>query len=192
MGFVSILSFTHQLVKERVQPGDPAVDATAGNGVDTLFLAKLVGENGTVHAVDIQEQALRNTAARLDAALPAAHRTVLHHRSHAELADIVPADQWGQVAAVMFNLGYLPGDDHATVTLTESTLTALAAAAEAIRPGGIITIVLYTGHPGGREEADAVEAWAAALPQNRYQVLQYRFFNQKNSPPYLLAIEKRL
>ncbi|CAG7646794.1 class I SAM-dependent methyltransferase [Paenibacillus allorhizosphaerae] len=190
MGFVSILSFTHQLVKERVSPGDTAVDATAGNGVDTLFLAALVGPNGVVHAVDVQAQALRNTATRLNEALPD-HRTLLHHRSHAELQSIVPTDRWGQVAAVMFNLGYLPGDDHATVTQPDSTLTALAAAAEAIRRGGIITVVLYTGHPGGKEEANAVEAWAAALPQKAYQVLQYRFFNQKNNPPYLLAIEKR-
>ncbi|TVY09744.1 tRNA (mnm(5)s(2)U34)-methyltransferase [Paenibacillus cremeus] len=193
MGFISILSFAHKLIEERTYAGDIAVDATAGNGVDTVFLARLVGSEGTVHAFDVQRQALDSTAARVDKECPdhGPDAVRLHLRSHAELPQVLSPDEHGRVAAVMFNLGYLPGDDHATITQPESTLSALTASAEALRRGGIITAVLYTGHPGGAEEAEAVEQWAAALPQKEFQVLQYRFFNQKNHPPYLIAIEKR-
>jgi predicted methyltransferase len=190
VGFVSILSFAHQLIEARVQPGEAVIDATAGNGVDTLFLARLVGPGGVVHAFDIQPEALEQTASRLAKEQPDSD-VRLHLRSHAELLEAVPAEQQGRVAAVMYNLGYLPGQDHATVTQPDSTLAALEASCTALRRGGVITIVLYTGHPGGMEEAEAVEAWAAALPQKEYQVMQYRFLNQKNHPPYVIAIEKR-
>ncbi|MCZ8523941.1 MULTISPECIES: class I SAM-dependent methyltransferase [Paenibacillus] len=191
MGFLSILSFAHKLVEERVRPRDTAVDATAGNGNDTVFLARLVGSEGSVHAFDIQPRAIEQTAQRLRKELPELEQRVhLHLRSHGEMDQALPEMTDG-LAAAMFNLGYLPGDDHATVTLPETTLEALAAAARLLRRGGIITAVLYTGHPGGLEEAEAVERWAAALPQREYQVLQYRFINQVNTPPYVIAIEKR-
>jgi predicted methyltransferase len=190
VGFVSILSFAHQLIEARVQPGEIVIDATAGNGVDTVFLSRLVGSAGVVHAFDIQSHALEQTALRLAAEQPDSD-VRLHLCSHAELLERVPQEQHGKVAAVMYNLGYLPGQDHAVITTASSTLPALDASAQLLRRGGVITIVLYTGHPGGMEEAEAVEAWAAALPQKEFQVLQYRFLNQKNHPPYVIAIEKR-
>ncbi|MCZ8512605.1 methyltransferase domain-containing protein [Paenibacillus filicis] len=191
MGFLSILSTAHKLIEERLQPGETAVDATAGNGVDTAFLARLAGPSGTVHAFDIQAEALEQTSGRLAKERLGDRDVRLHLRSHDEMLEAVPAEQHGSVAAVMFNLGYLPGQDHATVTRPDTTIAALDAAARLLRKGGIITIVLYTGHPGGQAEAEAVERWAAELPQRLYQSLQVRFVNQKNSPPYLIAVEKR-
>ncbi|MFB6364349.1 class I SAM-dependent methyltransferase [Paenibacillus elgii] len=191
MGFVSILSFAHKLIEERVQPGEAVVDATAGGGVDTAFLAHLVGPAGTVHAFDIQQQALDRTASRLEQECPGRGDVRLHLRSHEAMLEVIPEENLGCVGAVMFNLGYLPGADHETVTAPESTLAALEASVQLIRRGGIITIVLYTGHQGGQEEAAEVGRWAATLPQKHFQTLQYRFMNQINHPPYLIAIEKR-
>ena len=90
----------------------------------------------------------------------------------------------------MFNLGYLPGSDGTLTTTPSTTLPALDAARRLLRPGGVMTIVVYTGHEGGRAEADAVDRWAAALPQARFQALSYRFVNQQNDPPRLVAVEK--
>lgn len=194
MGFLSILSYAHKLIEERVSPGETAVDATAGNGVDTLFLAKCVGPEGSVHAFDIQAQALERTRQRLEQEL-GAYAPVpvqLHERSHALMEQTLPPHAKGRVAAVMFNLGYLPGADHQTVTMPDSTLSALRQSVEWLRKGGILTIILYTGHEGGEQEAAAVRAWAEQLPQKQYQVLEYRFLNQKNHPPYCIAVEKRL
>lgn len=50
--------------------------------------------------------------------------------------------------------------------------------------------MLYPGHEAGRQEAEAVEAWAQALPQQQYTVLRYAFANRRNQPPYLLVLEK--
>ncbi|MCS7462992.1 methyltransferase domain-containing protein [Paenibacillus doosanensis] len=191
MGFLSILSFAHKLIQERVAPGETVVDATAGNGVDTVFLAKCVGAAGSVHVFDIQEHALEQTRRRLAKELTGPAPVHFHLCSHAMLKTQLPESAHGQVGAVMFNLGYLPGADESTITTPESTLPALDSALELLRQGGILTIALYTGHEGGEHEAAAVQLWAQQLPQQQFQALEYRFINRDNHPPYLIAVEKK-
>lgn len=108
------------------------------------------------------------------------------------MAEAVPPDWRGTVSAVMFNLGYLPaGDaDKTIITEPESTLAALEAALLLLRPGGVITAVLYPGHEGGGREAAAVEAWAAGLAQPDAQSIVYRQL-QRDSAPYVVAVEKK-
>lgn len=158
----------HEVVASVVREGETVVDATAGNGHDTLFLAGLVGETGKVIAFDIQTAAIESTRRRLEAA-DVADRVELHGESHTHMASWAEA---GTVGAIMFNLGYLPGEDHSLITLAPYTLLALDAAVPLLRPGGVITIVCYPGHPGGGEEAEAVREWAQqrggeVFPQGR-------------------------
>ena len=66
-----------------MKPGETVVDATAGNGHDTIFLSRLVGPSGRVIAFDIDPQARIETEARHranDLPLPAFHQI-----SHAEM-----------------------------------------------------------------------------------------------------------
>ncbi|KRE97152.1 SAM-dependent methyltransferase [Paenibacillus sp. Soil766] len=190
MGFVSVLSYVHQLIGQRVGAGDTVIDATLGTGVDALYMAKLVGARGSVYGFDIQQAALDQTQQRLAKELPDAqvHMSLC---SHALMEAAVPQDRHGKVAAVTFNLGYLPGADTAIITEQASTIPALEAALRLLRKGGIVTIVLYSGHDGGSEEAAAVERWAESLPLAAFQVLRYQFANRSASAPYLLALEKR-
>lgn len=191
MGFVSVLGYAQQLVKERVQPGDHVIDATIGNGNDTLFLAELVGSRGLVYGFDIQQAAIDSTTERFAKASREMDQVQLILDSHANMASHIPQDKHGQLAAIMFNLGYLPGADESVITHTDSTLAALDAALTLLRPCGIITVVLYPGHDGGDSEANAVQKWAESLSPEACQVLMYRFANKHERAPYLLAIEKR-
>ncbi|MEB3101021.1 tRNA (mnm(5)s(2)U34)-methyltransferase [Ferviditalea candida] len=192
MGFLSILSFAHHLVKERTASGDAVIDATMGNGNDMLFLTEQVGSEGTVYGFDIQPQALEQTRAKLEqAGVYREERIHLYLQNHEFMLDTLPHGLFGRIAAVMFNLGYLPGHNHGIITRPESTLPALQAALQLLKNGGILTIVLYSGHEGGKRETEAVLDWAARLSQASYQVLRYGFLNQKNDPPFLIAIEKR-
>ena len=55
-----------------VQKGDTVVDATCGNGFDTLKMLKLVADDsgkGCVYAMDIQKDALDNTSSLLEESL---------------------------------------------------------------------------------------------------------------------------
>ncbi|KAF6619321.1 SAM-dependent methyltransferase [Paenibacillus jamilae] len=193
MGFLSVLSYAHQLVAARVQPGDTAIDATVGTGADTLFLAKAAGKRGRVYGFDIQQAALDYARRRLeeDSSSSLAEVSLLL-QGHEQMREAVPDLLHGKVAAVMFNLGYLPseGADLTVITHTDSTLVALEAALHLLRPRGILTAVLYPGHAGGREEAEAVLQWASALPVSSGQSIIYRQL-QLDASPYVVAVEKK-
>ena len=154
-----LTAVAHEAVREALRPGETAVDATVGNGFDTVFLAETVGPAGRVVGFDVQAAAVEGTRRRL-AAAGLAH-VELRHESHAAIAGRVA----GPIAAAMFNLGYLPRGDRAVVTRPESTLAALRAALALLRPGGVATVLCYRGHDGGPEEAAAVRELLAALPE---------------------------
>jgi len=193
MGFPSVLTMAHRWVAERLPAGSAAIDATAGGGVDTLFLARRTGPRGRVLAFDVQEAALERTRRRLEEARAAGERlaeVTLVHAGHERMEAFVPGDLHGRIRAVMFNLGYLPRGDSPVITRPETTLPALEAALRLLMPGGVLTAVLYPGHPGGDEEARAVERWMAELPDAAARTVLYRF-PQKEKAPYLLALEKQ-
>jgi len=194
MGLLSVLSMAHKLTAERVRPGDAVVDATVGGGVDTLFLARAVGPSGAVYGFDIQEAALAAARAKLEGQPDAAQlpRIELLLASHDRMQEHVPAALHGKLAAVMFNLGYYPGDAGSRHIITEpsTTIRALDAAVRLLRPRGLLTVVAYPGHDGGAAEAAAVDAWAAALPTGIAQSAVYRMM-QKPAAPYLIAIERQ-
>ncbi|MFC4304912.1 tRNA (mnm(5)s(2)U34)-methyltransferase [Cohnella boryungensis] len=192
MGFLSVLSQAHRWVKERVGHGDHVVDATAGNGSDTLFLARAVGPGGRVYAFDVQAEALDSTANRLaQEREPETLAPVeLLLAGHETMESRLPRVAHGRIAAVMFNLGYLPGASSSLITKPETTIAALEGALRLLRGGGALTVVVYPGHEGGQAEAEAVEAWAASLPQSIAQAVLYRF-PQKPASPYLIALSKK-
>ncbi|MEQ1824073.1 MAG: class I SAM-dependent methyltransferase [Fimbriimonadaceae bacterium] len=177
------LHLAQHIIKSRVLPGDLVVDATIGNGHDTLFLANLVGSEGKVIGFDIQASAIQTTREKtID--FP---QVELFHLGHEKVGSCLD----GLPSAAMFNLGYLPGTDKQIVTNPQTTLAALDQLATPLLPKGVITIVLYTGHDGGAEEAAAVKAWGQGLDQSLYTVIEYGFVNQKNTPPSLIVIERK-
>ncbi|MDA7922004.1 methyltransferase domain-containing protein [Verrucomicrobiales bacterium] len=175
-------AMAHLLVSDVVREGDTVVDATIGNGHDTLFLKRLVGSSGEVIGFDIQDQAIAQTRDRLGEN-NAVH---LHLDSHENMSSYLD----GEVNAVMFNLGYLPGGDQTVITIPESTLAALKAASEHLAINGVITIVAYIGHEGGSDEALKVDQWAEALCPDHFSVIRYEFSNRKNKAPYLIGIQR--
>ena len=193
MALPSILDAAHRCAAEGLTRGDLAIDATVGNGHDTLFLLRQVGASGRVLGVDIQADALSATRARVhDADAALLDRLRLVHDGHEALKEHVDPADAGRVGAVMFNLGYLPGGDHRITTRPQTTVPALHAAFDLLRPeGGVLTVVVYPGHEGGAEEAAAVGEWAAGLPQAHGRAFWYQFANASGAPPRLLAVEKR-
>ncbi|HSP22014.1 MAG TPA: class I SAM-dependent methyltransferase [Planococcus sp. (in: firmicutes)] len=178
-----VLPFTKNLLEQVISAGDAAIDATAGNGHDTLFLAQLTGPSGKVYAFDIQRAAIEATRHRVED-FP---NVELFHASHAEIS----AHVHETISAAVFNLGYLPKGDHSIITKSDSTLKALQQCLELLKVNGLVLIVIYSGHEGGSEERDAIMDFVCALPQVSYDVMRYEFINQQHSPPFLVAIEKK-
>ncbi|ACM22001.2 rRNA methyltransferase, putative [Geotalea daltonii FRC-32] len=178
------VGLSHLFLRERVKPGDRVVDATCGNGHDTLFLAGLVEAEGAVFAFDVQEQALEKTRLLLEEN-KCLDRVQLFHAGHQELAAYVP----DPVQAVAFNLGYLPGSDKSCITRAATTLAALEQASYLVVSGGVIVVVIYPGHDGGGEEAAAVEYWARSLPRS-FSAWCSRQVNRSSAAPYVVLAAK--
>jgi glycine/D-amino acid oxidase-like deaminating enzyme len=172
------------------EPGDYVIDATAGNGYDTLWLAEQVGSTGHVFAIDIQASAIESARIRLEQTNHL-KRVELCLGDHSQLDQLVPP-QWHQSsAAVMFNLGYLPCSDKSIVTKPETTLKALRAAWKLLKKNGIMTVVLYTEHPGGKAEAETVLKWTENLDteQADYRHIQHPLKLEKS--PSVISITKK-
>ncbi len=174
-----------QFVGDVLHKGCVAVDATAGNGYDTLFLANLVGEKGRVYAFDIQQSALDVTARRLTQ-FGLDNNVQLIHDGHEKMDLYINSP----VDAFMFNLGYLPGGDHDKITRSPTTTRALQIALNLLKPGGRISLVVYTGHSGAGEESRAVDEMAAKLDPRLFGVLKVAFVNRSVSAPFLIYIER--
>ncbi|ABZ82918.1 sam-dependent methyltransferase, putative [Heliomicrobium modesticaldum Ice1] len=229
----SAVEWSRRFLAEVLEPGDFAIDATAGNGHDTLFLARQVLPGGDLWAFDIQEAAIDATARRLTeagladrfeidepfsaskAASKTAGRNVLArmaapdqssppeeaaaaprcpirliHCDHSQMGSLLQG-YTKQPKAAVFNLGYLPGGDHALVTRAESTVSALDALAAALAEGGRLVVVVYVGHAGAEAEVTAVDRWWRQLPPQRWDTVAVQFPNRTGRPPYVLVAEKK-
>lgn len=182
------LQYSHQLIKTKVQPGDLVIDATTGNGYDTLLLAQLVGSKGQVLSYDIQATALEETRKRLEKE-NLMNQVQLIQRGHETVEQDLATDQY--IKAAMFNLGYLPGGDHSIITHPNTTVKALETILTYLLPRGLVTIVTYYGHEGGEKELKQLIEFLTSLDQSHFTVLHYEFINQANQPPILFAVEKK-
>ncbi len=189
MGFdlKSARHWAEELLRQAVSQGSRVIDATLGNGYDTLWLSELVGDEGHVYGFDIQQAAVDHTKERLEKA-GTAHRVSLFCTGHQNVKEYVDAE----VDAAVFNLGWLPGSDRSIRTQRETTLKAVEGCLELLKEGGLLTICAYPGHEEGMEELKALIEWAGALDSKRYDAMMRRYINQPNNPPVLFAIKKNL
>ncbi len=185
---ISLTAQAHSIIQQHLSAGDFAIDATTGNGHDTLFLARLVANTGTVFGFDIQAQAIASTQARVESE-NLSTRIQLFNSSHHKMQQCIATDFHKKIKAIMFNLGYLPGSDKAIITQTTSTLEAIAQAITLLAPTGIITIAAYPGHAGGDTETDAIEHWIHQLDDGQYTT-QTICSSEKSTAPRLYIIQK--
>lgn len=188
--FPRTVAVAHAMLAPRVRHGDTVLDATAGNGHDTVFLADLVGDNGCVISVDIQASAIDATHLRCER-LGLADRVQLICDSHTQIGTILSTRNISTLSAAVFNLGYLPGGDKSLVTHPDTTITALDQTLSHLSPGGLLLIVCYPGHREGAVESDAVNQWASSLDEKKFLAVIYRSLNQSKRPPLIIAVEHR-
>ena len=177
----------HLFLATFVSDGNHAVDATCGNGHDTLLLARLVGASGHVWGFDIQPQAIAETGRRV-AEAGLSERVTLLQTGHEELSDHVT----GPVQAILFNLGYLPGGDRSIITRPETTALALKQSLELLTAGGVLLVTIYPGHGGGADEQAVVEEWATGLDPRTFHCWRMGQTNAAAGAPYLLLVQRAL
>ena len=180
--------FSHEMILSTNLENGLFIDATAGNGHDTLFLAQHIEKGSKILAFDIQESAILQTRQLLQNNDLAPKVTCILD-SHANISNYLEQDEYVRLA--IFNLGYLPGSDKKIITTPSSTLKAIEILLDRLEKKGKIIIVSYYGHDGGFEEKNSVEELLSALSQKEWSVLKYQFINQINCPPSCSVIEKK-
>ena len=182
---VDLTGLHKHFILEHLGEGDVAVDFTMGNGNDTLFLSKTVGECGRVYAFDIQEQALASTKAKLEEEGAPENYTLIcasHHRVKEFVKEPIKAG--------MFNLGYLPRSNRKSVTtMRETTMPAVEAAIELLLPDGVLIVAIYPGHEEGALEGDMLREYFKGLSKYRICASEFRILNSPDSP-YFFLVEK--
>lgn len=173
-------------LEQILSEGDIVVDATMGNGYDTRYLAQKIGENGFVYSFDVQEEAIKSTKKKLE-------KENLQDRVQLILDGHENMDKYinKEVSCVLFNLGYLPRAKHMIITKPDTTIRAIEHSLKLLKPHGIISVAIYTGHPGGEEEKNSIYEFIKELNQSEFNVLECGFINQINNPPQLVLIEKK-
>ncbi len=182
----SALNIIHRVISEKVQPGDICIDATAGRGNDTLFLAKLVGETGHVTAFDIQQDAVDSTKELL-AANGMSDRADVLLKSHSEMDEVAEENT---VSCITFNFGWLPRGDHNVFTNKSTSIPAIEKGLKLLKSGGVMTLIIYYGRETGFEERDALLEYLPTIDSSRFTVIEMPFVNRPNCPPIPILILK--
>ena len=181
-----ITSWVHHFLEDHVKPGDICMDATMGNGNDTALLSRLAGESGKVVAFDIQQLALDNTKERMiKDNCPKNWELVLE--SHEKMNEYAEENT---VSCITFNLGYLPGGDHAKATKGESSIRAIENGLSLLKKKGLMTVCIYSGGDSGFEEKEAVLSYIKELDSKKYLVIISEYANRPNNPPIPVLIIK--
>lgn len=180
------LGLTHRVMARCIQPGDFCIDATAGKGRDTLFLCRLVGESGRVLALDIQPEAVAQTRALLEEHGVADRATVVQ-ACHSRLGEYAAPES---VDGVMFNFGWLPGGDHTVFSGPDTSIAAVRAGLDLLKPGGVMTLCIYYGRENGTAERDALLRFLPTLDNRRYTVIRGDFVNRTGDVPIPVCIVK--
>lgn len=183
----SIVEYTHDFFRNWLHEGGLYIDATIGNGYDTEFLCKGAGTSGKVIGFDIQELAIEHTKERLMKA-DVWERCQLVLDGHQNLNEYVEENT---VDGIMFNFGYLPGGDHACMTRGKTSIEAIAKGLEALKPGGIMSMCIYSGQDTGFEEKDAILKYLKEVDQKKYVIIKSEFYGRPNNPPIPVFILKQ-
>lgn len=181
-----ITQWCARFIKEQVLPGDICIDATMGNGNDTLLLSNLCGPDGHVYAFDIQQMALDNTRNRLLKEQAPENYTLLLE-SHEHMADYAKENT---VSCIVFNFGYLPGGDHQKATKGHTSISAMEQGLRLLKKGGILSLCIYSGGDSGFDERDAILKWLKNLDSKQYLVIRSEYYNRPNNPPMPVLVIK--
>lgn len=182
---IDLLELQKQFILRHLGAGDVAVDFTMGNGHDTEFLSKTVGESGRVYAFDVQESAIISTQKHLEEAGCPQNYTLIR-ASHHLVRDYVKEP----ITAGMFNLGYLPGSDKSLTTMRKTTMPAVEAAIELLAHGGVLLVAVYPGHAEGEAEGKMLLEYLQTPDRRQICCTLIRILNSPTSP-FFIVIEKK-
>ena len=152
---MKLTTFCHQTLSQHIKANWTVVDATLGNGHDALFLLEQLKGSGQLIGFDIQDVAIKKSEERLQTTNY--NNYTLIESCHSNLQSCLADQEIFEINLITYNFGYLPGGDHEVTTRAETSVNSLQQAIKLLAPGGVISLMLYPGHPEGKIEAEVIE-----------------------------------
>lgn len=179
------LKLVHLICKDHIQEGNVIIDATVGNGHDTLFLANLIKNHkkSKLYGYDIQKKAIDATKGNLKS--QGLKYTSLKCASHEQIETDFSIQS---VDLILFNLGYLPGSDKAITTTSKSTLAACQSSLKKLTANGLLIITVYPGHPQGKIEDEYLRRWIESMNSTSVKAYCYKLAKASSSP-YVIIVK---
>lgn len=87
------------------------------------------------------------------------------------------------VDGICFNFGYLPGGDHRIATQAETSVAAVEQGLKLLKPGGVMSLCIYSGGDTGFAEKEALLGYLKRLPSEAYTVILSPYYNRRGDPP---------
>ncbi|RPF50252.1 class I SAM-dependent methyltransferase [Aquisalibacillus elongatus] len=184
-----IIPFAHDLLAQSITTGSTVVDATLGNGHDSLYLNELVGPEGKVIAFDVQDEALQSSKSLFEQ--HGIKQVEMHLKGHENAPSILDDKGIHEIDAVIFNLGFLPGSDHQVTTSGDTTIQAINGLFPILKSGGYIVIVVYPGHEEGQAEKNDLMNYLKTFPANKGDIAQYKMVNRSDKAPFVVYLYKK-
>ena len=173
----TILNRVKLISEKTLRKQDYAIDATCGNGFDTLMLSKL---SKKVFAFDIQKDAINSTKKLLNK--NNIYNVVLINDSH-EYINKHLKEYIGKISIIIFNLGYLPKGNRTIMTNYKTTIKAVKISLLMLNKKGKILITCYP-HEEGKRESKAIIKY---IKDNNIKYNIYHNTNNTNAP-FLIEI----
>ena len=181
-----ITYWCHEIIRSQARTEGLYIDATMGNGNDTLMLCELAGKAGEVFAFDIQKQAVDATRGLLDKQQVRTNYHLILY-GHENIDNYI---QPSSADVICFNFGYLPGGDHEIATKASTSIVAIQKGLELLKSGGMMSLCIYSGGDTGFEEKDCILDYIKELPAKEYTVIVNQYYNRENNPPMPIFIFK--
>ena len=162
---LQVTEWIQHFIRQQVREGDLCIDATMGNGNDTLLL-------------DTEDRLAREGLEK---------SCTLFMESHEYMSRYA---REGRVSCIVFNLGYLPGGSHGIATKAGTTVRAIKEGLRLLKKKGLLTLCIYSGGDSGFEEKETVLSFLKKLNPREFLVIQAEYINRPSHPPIPVLIIK--
>lgn len=170
------IDLNQRILNTILKGGDSVIDATCGNGHDSVFIAEKIGQAGHLFCFDTQAIAIKNTQEALQN-LNNKPTCYFFNESHENLGNSVKS----KVDCVFYNLGYLPNSDKSIITIAETTIKSLQSAFNLLKPNGIVSLISYLTHDE-QNEFQQLKSFLFDLDYNKFSIAETTFILRKTSP----------
>ena len=178
---LSILNRARQKMQENLKEKDLVIDATTGNGKDSLFLLEII-KQGYLFGFDIQKKAIENTNNLLKQKYK---NYKLFNIGHENMKETLK-EYKNRISLIIFNLGYLPKSTSTIMTNYKTTIKAIKDGLELLNNKGHIIITIYPGTKTGNQESIKIKEF---LKKQKIKYQEYRNTENKEAP-YLIELKK--